>query len=71
MDHIWPYIRAAVGNHLRRHLEAREAWQHKLLRSLSSIVRSDATEMAVRGIMHIDTRVIEVPDFKTEVKFDS
>ena len=30
---------------------------------------SEATEMAVRGNMHIDTRVIEVPDFKTEVKF--
>ena len=31
---------------------------------------SEATEMAVRGNMHIDTRVIEVADFKTEVKFD-
>ena len=31
---------------------------------------SEATEMAVRGNMHIDTRVIEGADFKTEVKFD-
>ena len=28
---------------------------------------SEATEMAVRCIMHIDTRVIEVADFKSEV----
>ena len=32
---------------------------------------SEATESVVRGNMHIDTRVMEVPDFKTEVKFDS
>ena len=31
---------------------------------------SEATKMAVRGNMHIDTRVIEVADFKYEVKFD-
>ena len=31
---------------------------------------SEATEMAVRGNMHIDTRVIEVADFKAEFKFD-
>ena len=30
---------------------------------------SEATKMAVRGNMHIDTRVIEVTDFKSEVKF--
>ena len=30
----------------------------------------EATEMAVRGNMHKDTRVNEVADFKTEVKFD-
>ena len=31
---------------------------------------SEATKMAVRGNMHIDTRVIEVADFKSEVKFE-
>ena len=31
---------------------------------------SEATKMAVRGNMHIDTMVIEVPDFNSEVKFD-
>ena len=30
---------------------------------------SEATKMAVRGNMHIDTRVIEDSDFKSEVKF--
>ena len=31
---------------------------------------SEATKMAVRGNMHNDTRVIEVADFKSEVKRD-
>ena len=31
---------------------------------------SEATKMAVRGNMHINTRVIEVADFKSEVKFE-
>ena len=31
---------------------------------------SDATNMSVRGNMHIDTRIIEVADFKSEVKFE-
>ena len=31
---------------------------------------SEATKMAIRGNMHMDTRVIEVADFKSEVKFD-
>ena len=31
---------------------------------------SEATEMAVRCNMHIDTTLIEVADFKMEVKFD-
>ena len=31
---------------------------------------SEATKMAVRGNLHINTRVIEVTDFKSEVKFD-
>ena len=32
---------------------------------------SEATKMAVRGNMHMETRVIEVADFKSKVKFDS
>ena len=28
---------------------------------------SEATKMAVRGNMHMDTRVIKVPDFKSGV----
>ena len=31
---------------------------------------SEATKMAVRGNMHIDTRVIEIPDVNSEVKFE-
>ena len=31
---------------------------------------SKATKLAVRGNMHIDTRVIEVADFKSQFKFD-
>ena len=31
---------------------------------------SEATKMAVRSNMHIDTGVIEDADFKSEVKFD-
>ena len=31
---------------------------------------SEATKMAVLSNMHIDTRVIEVPDFNSEVKFE-
>ena len=31
---------------------------------------SEATKMAVRGNMHIDTRVIKVAGFKSEVKLD-
>ena len=30
---------------------------------------SEAMKMAIRGNMHIDTMVIEVTDFKSEVKF--
>ena len=33
-------------------------------------IASKAIKIAVRGNMHIDTRVIEVTDFKIEVKFD-
>ena len=54
-------------------LQAREAWDHRQLRSLSSILRSaltEATKMAVRGNMHMGTRVNEVPDFNSEVKFE-
>ena len=35
-----------------------------------STMTSEAAEMAVRGYMHIDQRVIEVVYFKTKVKFD-
>ena len=31
---------------------------------------SEATKMAIRGNMHIDTRVIRVADFKSEVIFE-
>ena len=31
---------------------------------------SEATKMAVRGNMHNDTRIIEVADFKSAVKFE-
>ena len=37
---------------------------------LEVIMASKATKMAVRGNMHNDTRVIEVADFKSEVKFE-
>ena len=37
---------------------------------LEAVVASEATKMAVRGNMHNDTRVIEVADFKSEVKFE-
>ena len=31
---------------------------------------SEATEMAVRGNMHMDTRVVEVTEFNSEVRCD-
>ena len=31
---------------------------------------SEATKMAVRGDMHMDTRVFEVTDFNFEVRYD-
>ena len=37
---------------------------------LEATMASGATKMAVRGNMHNDTRVIEVADFKFEVKFE-
>ena len=37
---------------------------------LEAAMASEATKMAVRGSMHIDARVIEVADFKSEVKFE-
>ena len=37
---------------------------------LEAAMASEATKMAVRGYMHMDTRVIEVADFNSEVKFD-
>ena len=37
---------------------------------LEAAMASEATKMAIKGNMHMDTRVIEVADFKSEVKFD-
>ena len=37
---------------------------------LEAAMVSEATKMAVRGNMHMDTRVIEVPDFNSEGKFE-
>ena len=37
---------------------------------LEAAMASEATKLAIRGNMHMDTRVIEVADFKSEVKFD-
>ena len=37
---------------------------------LEAAMASEASKMAVRGNMHNDTRVIEVADFKSEVKFE-
>ena len=34
---------------------------------LEAAMASKATKMAVRGNMHMDTRVIKVPDFKSGV----
>ena len=34
---------------------------------LEVAMTSEATKMAVRGNMHMDTRVIRVPDFKSGV----
>ena len=35
-----------------------------------SLLSNGTTKMAVRGNMHNDTRVIDVADFKFEVKFE-
>ena len=45
-----------VSFHLQSHLEAAMA--------------SEATQIPVRGNVHMDTNVIEVPDFNSEVKFE-
>ena len=37
---------------------------------LGATMASEATEVTVRGNMHMDTMVIKVADFKSEVKFD-
>ena len=31
---------------------------------------SEATKIAVRGNMHMDAKVIEVPEFNSEVKYE-
>ena len=43
---------------------------HDFPGGLEAVMASGATKMAVRGNMHNDTRVIEVADFKFEVKFE-
>ena len=35
---------------------------------LQAAMASEATQMAVRGNMHMDTRIIKISDFKSEVK---
>ena len=37
---------------------------------LEAAMASEASKMSVRGNMHNDTRVIEVADFTSEVKFE-
>ena len=37
---------------------------------LGAAMASEATKMATRGNMHMDTKVIEVLDFNSEVKFE-
>ena len=37
---------------------------------LEATMASEAVKMAIRGTMHMDTRVIEVADFKYKVKFN-
>ena len=59
-------------------LEAREAWEHRLSRSLSLNLRSDVTLRSFRGHhglrgnqngnVHIHIRVVEAANFKSEVK---
>ena len=36
---------------------------------LQAAMASEATQMAVRGNMHMDTRIIKISDFKSEVKW--
>ena len=38
---------------------------------LEAAMESEATKMAVRSNMHMDTGVVEDADFKSEVKIDS
>ena len=68
------HLSSSVSFSSRKHLEARKTWQHRLLRSVSSNMRPDvaskANKKAVRDNMHMDTRVIEVADLESEVKFN-
>ena len=41
-----------------------------LIGHLEAAMASEATKMDVRVNMHMDTKVIEVADFKSQVKFD-
>ena len=37
---------------------------------LEVVMASEATKMVIRGNMHMDTRVIKVPNFNSEVRFE-
>ena len=37
---------------------------------LEAVMATEASKLVVRGNMHMDIRVIEVTDFKSEVKFE-
>ena len=81
MDHNW----ARLSNWIisGKHLQVREAREHGQLRPLSSNMTSyvkyeviwrplqppEATKVAFRSNMHMDSRVIEVAGFKSEAIF--
>ena len=44
--------------------------RYDLCGCLEAVMASEATKIAVRDNMHNDTRVIEIADFKSEVKFE-
>ena len=80
MDHNWPVVVVVVLLSIisLKPLQAREAWEHRLSRSLSSNLRSYMTSRSFgghhglrghqNGNIHIHTRVIEVADIKSDVK---
>ena len=80
MDQYWPHC----VNHLREAFTGQGGMTSKVIKvtefkfdvsfdvrgHLEAAMASEATKMAVRGNMQMDTRVIEVPDFNSEVKFE-